>query len=137
MKIDTEKLYFVMQPYPNIGDFEEIFVDAKRNLGDLDDLFSGGFGAENVYGIYTDRKSALKDAEMLWEKVLKEKNMKPNKNVKERFREFVDELEMVSNKHNIAIQSIGGVYIFDVPMIISYDADETSGDLISDWKEAH
>ncbi len=71
MKIDTEKLYFVMQPYPNIGDFEEIFVDAKRNLGDLDDVFSGGFGAENVYGIYTDRKSTFKDAEMLWKKVLK------------------------------------------------------------------
>ncbi len=62
--------------------------------------------------------------------------MKPNKNVKERFKEFVDELEMVSNKHNIAIQSIGGVYIFDVPMIISYNADETSGDLIADWDEA-
>lgn len=136
MKIDTQNLYFVMKPYPNIGDFEEIFVDAERNLADLDDLFSGGFGSDNFYGIYTDRESALKDAEMLWENVLKEKNMKPNENVKERFREFVEELEMLSNKHNIAIQSIGGIFIFDDPMIISYDADETSGDLISNWEEA-
>ncbi|WP_255452771.1 hypothetical protein [Aquimarina sp. RZ0] len=43
---------------------------------------------------------------------------------------------MLSNKHNIAIQSIGGIYIFDEPMIISYDADETSGDLISNWIES-
>ena len=88
--------------------------------------------------MYTDRKSALKDALELWENHLKLKNPDAiDDQKKERFGEFVDELEMLSNKHNIAIQSIGGVYIFENPMRISYDADETSGDLISEWKEAN
>ncbi len=135
MKIDTESLYIVMHPHPRTEDFEEIFVDAERNLADLKDLFSGGIEARDIFGIYTDRKSALKDALKLWEKVLKLEDVSANKNRKERFGEFVEELEMLSNKHNIAIESIGGVYIFKTPMIITYDPDETSGDLISTWEE--
>ena len=135
MKIDTEHLYIVMQPHPRTEDFEEIFVDAQRNLGDLKDLFSGDISASDIYGLYTDRKSALKDALKLWEGVLKTMETKAGDNKKGRFEEFVDELEMLSNKHHIAIESIGGVYIFDNPMIITYDPDETSGDLIASWEE--
>ena len=135
MKIDTENMYIVMQLYPQIEDFEEIFVDAERNLADLEDLFSGGMGANAIYGIYTDRKSSLKDAKILWQNVLHKKDGKPNKNKKERFGEFVEELKILSNKHNIAIEAIGGVYLFDVPAHITCDADPTSGDLIAKWKE--
>ena len=96
------------RPYPNIVDFEEIFVDEKRNLGDLDDLFSGGIGSENFYGIYTNREPAFKDALKLWENIKKEKEMETTEDQrKKRFQEFVEELEMLSNKHNIAIESIG------------------------------
>ncbi|WP_282037312.1 hypothetical protein, partial [Aquimarina algiphila] len=60
MKINTESIYIVMQPYPGIEDFEELFVDAERNLADLEDLFSGGIKAKDIFGLYTDKKSALK-----------------------------------------------------------------------------
>ncbi|WP_148639270.1 hypothetical protein [Aquimarina longa] len=135
MKIDMENIYIVMQPYPQIEDFEEIFIDAQRNLADLQDLFSGGIRADTIYGIYTDRKSALKDAKKLWNTILKEKGMSTNtENQRTRFQKFVTALEKLSNTHNIAIQSIGGVYIFDKPVDITYDADHTSGDLIATWE---
>ena len=135
MKIDIEKIYIVMEPYPAIEDFEEIFVDASRNLGDLYDLFNGGIDVNDIFGIYTDRESAFKDAEKLWQDLQNQKGFKPNKSQKQRFGDFIDELEILSNKHNIAIQSIGGVFVFEEPMIINYDPDETSGDLIASWKE--
>lgn len=138
MKIDTENMYFVMKPFPQVENFEELLVDTERNLADLEDLFSGGIEAKDIYGIYTDRKSALKDALTLWEDILKNEEMEKmpiEDSRKIRFQDFVEELEMLSNKHNIAIQSIGGVYIFEDPQIINYDADETSGDLISNWRE--
>ena len=34
---------------------------------------------------------------------------------KVRFQKFVKDLERISTKHGIAIQSVGGVYIFDEP----------------------
>ncbi|WP_271729087.1 hypothetical protein [Aquimarina algiphila] len=135
MKIDTESLYIVMQSHPKVTDFEELFFDAERNLADLNDLFSGGIGAEDIYGIYTDRKSALKDALNLWEQITSAKNDPMENNKKIRFQQFVGELEKLSNKYNVAIDSIGGVYIFDEPMEINYDPDETSGDLVSSWRE--
>ncbi|TSE03944.1 hypothetical protein FOF46_28175 [Aquimarina algiphila] len=132
MKINTESIYIVMQPYPGIEDFEELFVDAERNLADLEDLFSGGIKAKDIFGLYTDKKSALKDALKLWKEVTKEKTPIDD-NKKERFREFVTGLEKLSNTHNIAIAAVGGVYIFDEPQIITYDEDHTSGDLVAYW----
>ncbi len=52
-----------------------------------------------------------------------------------RFGKFVKDLERISSKHGIAIQSVGGVYIFDDPIKITYDKDHTSGDLIPSWDE--
>ncbi|WP_256437868.1 hypothetical protein [Aquimarina sp. U1-2] len=38
-------------------------------------------------------------------------------------------------KHGIAIQAVGGVYIFDEPTKVIYDPDHTSGDLMPYWDE--
>lgn len=54
-------------------------------------------------------------------------------NRKVRFQKFVKDLERISTKHGIAIEAVGGVYIFDEPIKITYDKDHTSGDLIPHW----
>lgn len=53
---------------------------------------------------------------------------------KVRFQRFVRDLERISTKHGIAIEAVGGVYIFDEPIKITYDKDHTSGDLIPHWE---
>ncbi|MBR09460.1 MAG: hypothetical protein CMP48_17465 [Rickettsiales bacterium] len=54
---------------------------------------------------------------------------------KVRFRKFVKDLERISTENGIAIQSVGGVYIFDGPIKITYHKDHTSGDLLPSWDE--
>ncbi|KAA1244535.1 hypothetical protein [Aquimarina sp. RZ0] len=77
MKVNTERLYLVKKPYPELLDFREIFVDAEFNLRDLEELFSRGFGSESLFGIYTNRETALKDAEMLWRDFVRQKKCIP------------------------------------------------------------
>ena len=49
----------------------------------------------------------------------------------ERFEAFTEELSKLSNKYGIAIQSVGGVRIFEEGELLEvrYSNDSTSGDL--------
>jgi len=47
------------------------------------------------------------------------------------YEKFVAELEKLSVKYGVVIQSVGGVDIYDEKLKkVEYDCDETSGDLI-------
>lgn len=50
-------------------------------------------------------------------------------NQQQRFTQFTSELAKLSEKHGIAIQSIGGITIYDDPIDIQYTNDASSGDL--------
>lgn len=46
-----------------------------------------------------------------------------------RFKEFIKELEIISNKYKIAVKSIGGVEYLEENENIKYSKDFTSGDV--------
>jgi len=57
--------------------------------------------------------------------------------ISKKFQDFGDKLEKISNKYKIAINSIGGVNIFDkkIKKEIKYDCDYTSGDINFNLKD--
>lgn len=51
--------------------------------------------------------------------------------MKSNYENFVQELEKLSVKYGVVIQSVGGVDIYEETLKkVVYDCDETSGDLI-------
>ena len=56
--------------------------------------------------------------------------LKYKESYEERFVKFVEELEKLSRKYGICIQSVGGVYDLDGDTFLGYTKDPTSGDLM-------
>ncbi|UZO81384.1 hypothetical protein NBT05_02665 [Aquimarina sp. ERC-38] len=136
MKINLNKLYIVYNPGIQSGK-ADVFNGKPTDITGLRYQFYRGLVADQVYGIYTTKASAQKAADRLRKTSPHTplEGNKPSKDKKERFREFIAGLEELSSKHGIAIQSIGGVLIFEYPIPIIYDEDHTSGDLIPNWEE--
>ncbi|WP_378182060.1 hypothetical protein [Aquimarina sp. SS2-1] len=137
MKLDLKKFYVVYKPKA-ISEKVDVFSGYPNDINGLLNQFRGGLKTDMIYGVYSSKTSAQKDADALWNKHLK--NRKEKKKIsqlsnKERFKDFVAQLEVISSKTGIAIQTIGGVLIFDGPEEITYDNDHTSGDLIPKWKD--
>ena len=137
MKLDLKKFYVVYTP-EDISEKVDVFSGYPNDITGLFNQFRGGLQVDRIYGIYSTKTAAQKDADTLWNKHLKERKEKRKTaqlSNQERFKDFVKQLEIISSKTGIAIESIGGVYIFDGPEEITYDNDHTSGDLISQWKD--
>ena len=137
MKLDLKKFYVVYTPEA-ISEKVDVFSGYPNDITGLFNQFRGGLKVDRIYGIYSTKTAAQKDADTLWNKHQKERKGKRKMTQlsnQERFKDFVKQLEIISSKTGIAIESIGGVYIFDGPEKISYDKDYTSGDLIPQWKD--
>lgn len=134
MKIDPDNFYLVIKPHRKTTDFEEVFIEEQRNLTDLKNLFEI-YKTEDIHGIYNDPIEARTEADLLWRKhgmTSDNTAINPN-NAERRFSGFIKELTKISNKYQIAIQSTGGVSIFNDKEKIKYDEDHTSGDLNAYW----
>ena len=137
MKLDLKKFYVVYTP-DYISEKVDVFSGYPNDITGLFNQFRGGLKVDRIHGIYSTKTAAQKDADALWNKHLKERKEKRKTTQfsnQERFKDFVEQLEIISSKTGIAIESIGGVYIFDGPEEIAYDNDHTSGDLIPQWKD--
>ncbi len=114
MKLNLEKLYIVYKPDIH-SEKVDVFDGRPIDIFRLRSEFFGGLEADHVYGMYTSKAAAQKAADHLWKTspFTKARESKPSRDKKERFRDFISGLEELSSDHGIAIQSIGGVLIFE------------------------
>lgn len=130
--MDTVEFYMVYKPTPE-SEKVDIFNGSSTTLKSLYDQFLGGLKPEMIHGVFTKKSEAIKEAELLYNELLKTRNEKKPFSLptKERFKKFILALEALSTDYGVAIQSTGGVIILKAKKAVLYSKDHTSGDLIA------
>lgn len=126
----ADKFFVVFKPTKD-SEKVDVFSGKPTTLQELYSQFKGGLKPEMIDGIYTDKKEAQDEADIL-EVIRLSMNSKLNPfklDKEERFTQFIRAFEELSTKYGVIVTSTGGVIILNEKENIRYDNDYTSGDI--------
>jgi hypothetical protein len=126
----TEELFVVFKPTFE-SERADIFNGQPTTMQDLFNQFKGGLTPDLIHAVYTQKREAQKEADMLYKQLLSTRNEDDPFTFpkRQRFEKFVRAFEEISTKYGVAIYSTGGVTILNSKQDIVYSDDYTSGDI--------